>query len=215
MHARGRGRTGKGLANRIKHGSGTTSGLAGSQGTKVGDSSTLLRMLTDGERSFPFRTPLQMRRFLGEALTHCKMYDASRVLQCLGSPETAGSQRLIEICHFPHSVSAGVSKTECSFRRVCYNPILATVANNLDLKSVCHSAEVLAAKGSIVDPEYCNFHQEQDGDIWQPANWVQLLQPVVSFLSQVIQRFGCKPEQQLEQMLSSVASLQQTAHTFK
>lgn len=46
-----------------------------------------------------------MRRFLGEALTHCKMYDASRVLQCLGSPETAGSQRLIEICHFPHSVS--------------------------------------------------------------------------------------------------------------
>ena len=41
----------------------------------------------------------------------------------------------------------------------CYNPILATVANNLDLESVCHSAEVLAAKGSIADPEYCSFHQ--------------------------------------------------------
>ncbi|KAL3140265.1 hypothetical protein ABBQ38_004534 [Trebouxia sp. C0009 RCD-2024] len=96
----------------------------------------------------------------------------------------------------------------------CYNPILATVANNLDLESVCHSAEILAAKGNIADPEYRNFHQEQDGDMWQPANWVQLLQPVVSFLSQVVQRFGCKTEQQLEEMLSSVASLQQTAHTF-
>ena len=57
--------------------------------------------------------------------------------------------------------------------------------------------------------------QEQDGEIWQPVNWVQLLQPIVSFLSQVVQRFGCNTEQQLEQMQTSVASLQQTAHTFK
>ena len=41
----------------------------------------------------------------------------------------------------------------------CYNPILATVADNLDLKSVCHSAEALATKGNIADPEYRSFHQ--------------------------------------------------------
>lgn len=57
--------------------------------------------------------------------------------------------------------------------------------------------------------------QEQDGDMWQAANWVQLLQPIVSFLSQVMQRFGCNTEEQLEEMHTSVASLQQTAQTFK
>ena len=41
----------------------------------------------------------------------------------------------------------------------CYNPILATVADNLDFKSVCHSAEVLAGQGSITDPSYRSFHQ--------------------------------------------------------
>ena len=51
--------------------------------------------------------------------------------------------------------------------------------------------------------------------MWQPANWVQLLQPIVSLLTQIVQRFGCNTEQQLEQLQTSVASLQQTAQTFK
>ena len=41
----------------------------------------------------------------------------------------------------------------------CYNPILATVADNLDFKSVCRSAEMLAGQGSVADPNYSNFHQ--------------------------------------------------------
>lgn len=57
--------------------------------------------------------------------------------------------------------------------------------------------------------------QDQDGDMWQPANWVQLLQPIVSFLSQVVERFGCNTREQLEDMQTSVVSLQQTAQSFK
>ena len=57
--------------------------------------------------------------------------------------------------------------------------------------------------------------QEQDGDMWQPANWVQLLQPIVNFLNQVVLRFGCNTEEQLSEVYSSVLSLQQTAQTFK
>lgn len=57
--------------------------------------------------------------------------------------------------------------------------------------------------------------QDQDGEMWQPANWVQLLQPIMSFWSQVVQRFGCNTAEQLEDMQTSVASLQQTAQAFK
>ena len=37
--------------------------------------------------------------------------------------------------------------------------ILATVADNLDFKSVCRSAEVLAGQGSAADPNYSKLHQ--------------------------------------------------------
>ena len=46
-----------------------------------------------------------------------------------------------------------------SFLTQCYNPILATVADNLDFKSVCRSAEVLAGRGSVADPNYSKIHQ--------------------------------------------------------
>lgn len=41
----------------------------------------------------------------------------------------------------------------------CYNPVLATVANTLDFKAICHSAEVLASQGSIADPNYSRLQQ--------------------------------------------------------
>ncbi len=51
--------------------------------------------------------------------------------------------------------------------------------------------------------------------MWQPETWVQLLQPIVNFLNQVVQRLGCNTEHQLQQMQQSVASLQQAAQAFK
>ena len=51
--------------------------------------------------------------------------------------------------------------------------------------------------------------------MWQPETWVQLLQPIVNFLNQVVQRLGCNTEDQLQQMQQSIASLQQTAQAFK
>jgi hypothetical protein len=51
--------------------------------------------------------------------------------------------------------------------------------------------------------------------MWQPETWVQMLQPIVNFLNQVVQRLGCNTEDQLQQMQQSVASLQQTAQAFK
>ena len=57
--------------------------------------------------------------------------------------------------------------------------------------------------------------QEQDGDVWQPANWVQLMQPIVNFLNQVMQCFGCNTEEQLSEVYTSVLSLQETAQKFR
>lgn len=76
------------------------------QGGAAGESSSVLRMLTDPNRSYSFRYPLQMQRFLGAALTYCKAYpnDVAHVLRCLGSQDMAGLQRLQEICSFPHTV---------------------------------------------------------------------------------------------------------------
>ena len=51
--------------------------------------------------------------------------------------------------------------------------------------------------------------------MWQPETWVQMLQPIVNFLNQVVQRLGCNTEDQLQQMQQSIASLQQTAQAFK
>ena len=88
------------------------------QGRNTGDSSIVLRTLTN-ERSHPFRGSLQMRKFVDAALTHCKIYnDAAFVLQCLGSPETAGRQRLVEICQFPHAVNVS-HPSSCNFAGVC------------------------------------------------------------------------------------------------
>ena len=42
-----------------------------------------------------------------------------------------------------------------------------------------------------------------------------MLQPIVNFLNQVVQRLGCNTEDQLQQMQQSIASLQQTAQAFK
>ena len=77
------------------------------------DSYTLLRTLTDGQRSYSFRTPNQMRGFIEAALAHCRTYpnDVAFVLRCLGSAETAGLSRLSEICQFPHLISV---RLECS-----------------------------------------------------------------------------------------------------
>lgn len=75
------------------------------QGVTQADSASVLRTFTDGNRSYSFQTPLQMQRFLGAALTHCKLYpnDVAYVLRSLGSQDTAGLQRLREICCFPHT----------------------------------------------------------------------------------------------------------------
>lgn len=71
-------------------------------------------------------------------------------------------------------MQAGTSRTLCSFQRVtcamlhlitlpllanslltqCYNPMLAIVADNLDLTAVCNSAEALSVRGSIADPNF-------------------------------------------------------------
>lgn len=45
----------------------------------------------------------------------------------------------------------------------CYNPVLATVADSLDFKAICRSAEVLASQDSIADPNYSKFHQVRQG----------------------------------------------------
>lgn len=76
------------------------------QGGGTGDSRATLRLFTDGTRSYSFKTPLQMRRFVGAALEFCKTYpsDVAYLLQCLGSFETAGRQRLAEICQLAHSI---------------------------------------------------------------------------------------------------------------
>ena len=42
-----------------------------------------------------------------------------------------------------------------------------------------------------------------------------MLQPIVNFLNQVVQRLGCNTEDQLQQMQQSIASLEQTAQAFK
>ena len=76
------------------------------QSNQTVDSYTTLRTFTDGSRSYSFRTPLQMRRFIDAGLTHCRTCpsDVAFVLLCLGSPDTAGLQRLGEICRFPYTV---------------------------------------------------------------------------------------------------------------
>ncbi|KAL0023606.1 hypothetical protein WJX77_006297 [Trebouxia sp. C0004] len=206
-----------------------------SQANQTVDSYTALRTLTDGSRSYSFRTPLQMRRFIDAGLTHSKTYpsDVAFVLRCLGSADTAGLQRLGEICRFPHAVDAGVNKEACSFQRVtcallhlvtlpalmnslltqCYNPIMATLADNLDLASICRCAKALADQGSIADPNYRPYHQEQDGGMWQPETWVQMLQPIVNFLNQVVQRLlAIKQAEQQRVLRKETHGLQQHVH---
>ncbi len=41
----------------------------------------------------------------------------------------------------------------------CYNPIIATLADNLDMASVCQCAKALADQGSVADPNYRPYHQ--------------------------------------------------------
>ncbi len=41
----------------------------------------------------------------------------------------------------------------------CYKSIMATLADNLDLTSVCQCAKALADQGSIADPNYRPYHQ--------------------------------------------------------
>lgn len=88
----------------------TATKVACLQGSTPSDSASLLRLFTDGNRSFTFHSPLQMQRFLGAALTHCKLYpnDVAYVLRCLGSQDTAGLQRLRDISRFPHSVTVSI-----------------------------------------------------------------------------------------------------------
>ena len=77
-----------------------------------------------------------MRRFLGAALTHCKMYpnDMALVLHCLGSPESAGLQRLAEICQFPRTVSVS---GEANFNACC---IMAKLAFQVMPNVTCRQA---------------------------------------------------------------------------
>ena len=56
--------------------------------------------------------------------------------------------------------------------------------------------------------------QEQDANMWQPKNWVQLLQPIVAFLQQIVQRFNCNTEEQLSGLYTTALSLQQSAEKF-
>ena len=41
----------------------------------------------------------------------------------------------------------------------CYNPILATVADNLDMQAVSQSVRLLAAQGSIADPHFIGAYE--------------------------------------------------------
>ena len=71
------------------------------------DSFAILGRFTDGNQSYSLQQPLQMQRFLGAALTHCKNYpnDVAYVLHCLGSQNTAGLQRLREVSCYPHAIT--------------------------------------------------------------------------------------------------------------
>lgn len=62
---------------------------------------------------------------------------------------------------------------------------------------------------------HCTPVQGQDIDMWQPETWVQLLQPIVNFVNQVVQRFGCNTQEQLLQMQQHVAKLQQAVENFR
>ena len=75
-----------------------------------------------------------------------------------------------------------MDKDVCSFQRVtcallhlvtlpalvnslltqCYNPIVAVLADNLDLTAICDCASSLAARGSIADTMYQLHHQVRD-----------------------------------------------------
>ena len=41
----------------------------------------------------------------------------------------------------------------------CYNPMLATVADSLDITAVCQAAEALARRDSITDRNYSSYHE--------------------------------------------------------
>ena len=57
--------------------------------------------------------------------------------------------------------------------------------------------------------------QGPNREIWQPETWVQLVQPIVNFVNQIVQRFGCNTQEQLSEMQQSVASLNEAASRFK
>ena len=51
--------------------------------------------------------------------------------------------------------------------------------------------------------------------MWQPLNWVQMLQPIANLFTQIVQRFASLTQEQLADVTGSVTILQRAAHTFK
>ena len=58
------------------------------------------------------------------------------------------------------------------------------------------------------------FDLPQDAP-WRPDNWVQLLQPIVTFMAQCFQTIGCNTEVELTEMQQNISKLKHAAEAFQ
>ncbi|KAL3153759.1 hypothetical protein ABBQ32_013348 [Trebouxia sp. C0010 RCD-2024] len=199
------------------------------QKSQADDCVRVLLECTDPRLSAGLQYPTQMQRFLDAALSHCAIYpnNIAFVLKRLGDAQTAGLQRLREISRFSKTirVDAGGAVSP-SVLLICallnlvtlpalmnsvlkqfYNPVLTTVADNLDMQAMCEAVEKLDAQYTKSTP--------QGAPSWQPENWVQLLQPIVTFMAQCLQTVGCNTEIELRDMQQNITRLKRAAEAFQ
>lgn len=55
----------------------------------------------------------------------------------------------------------------------------------------------------------------QGTPFWRPNTWVQLLQPIVTFMAQCFQTIGCSTEVELAEMQQNISQLKHVADTFQ
>jgi hypothetical protein len=164
--------------------------------------------------SSAFKNQHQVRRFLLAAYNHS---DDTQLVSMLGSG--TGLARLKEICTWPFSVKAGNRADILSFQRVVVpllrlvtkdefqssmlsqylNPIYATLHQcEIFEPHICVCLSELTKARSIDDPFYSDGkgpaaagpvgHWGTD-EVWAPASWVDVFQPVSQYALQVVQRF--------------------------
>jgi hypothetical protein len=166
------------------------------------------------EGSSAFKNQHQVRRFLIAAYNHG---DDTQLVSMLGSG--TGLARLKEICTWPFSVKAGNRADILSFQRVVVpllrlvtkdefqssmlsqylNPIYATLHQCETFEQhICVCLADLTKVRSIDDPFYSDGKGQAAAgpvdrwgadDVWAPASWVDVFQPVSQYALQVVQRF--------------------------